>query len=1219
MAIGNYYPVTRSVTDDDLFLGTRAGNNNTVNYMARTLVDYLNTNAKISIGGQLSFRFTIIPDVPKTIAFNGGAGDNTPFSAITQLIVSAIDLSDSNVTIFLNYLNGSEILLSQQNEPNLFGHYKITSYSVIGTSQFYTLNLQFIGGNGNIEKDLYYDVSPFVLSSGSNIPTKTSDLINDGDDGINPFISALALSPYLLSTTAASTYYPIPTGTTSQYIRGDGSLATFPTATIPTLNQVLTAGNASLLNAKIGVLYGYDTNNLDYGTLEFYDSGVVIKGAVTNQLLFYNDGLGAVRFSNGVYTPMLNFSGVGNNVYTFQNANGTVAFLSDIPSIFPNALTRVNDTNVTLTLGGTPNTALLQGVSLTLGWTGTLADSRIASASTWNAKQNAITLTTTGSSGPATFVSNTLNIPDYSSVISGYVPTSRTLTINGTTYDLTADRTWTIPTGTGTVTSVGLSMPSAFTVSSSPITTSGTIAVTGAGVSSQYIRGDGTLATFPTSTGGGSSFNYYLNGSISQGTFGGVTYYQMSRTPIFGAGTNFTRTNGAGNGYIASFITNAGDPSQLNIPGGNWNVEFYFNASSGGGSPSFYAELYKVDVTNAFTLIASDSLNPEGITNGTTVDQYFTSIPVPQTTLLITDRLAVRIFVNTGGRTITLHTENSNLSEVLTTFSTGLTALNGLTSQVQYLAVGTSGTDFNISSATDTHTFNLPTASATNRGALSSSDWSAFNGKFTLPSLTSGSVLFSNGTTIAQDNANFFWDDTNNRLGIGTNSPSSTLHVKSNSSSQIVLEGISGSQEGISSANGGYLAVYQPLTYNWIYGPLTMNPAFNSITYVGQDILYGNLTAGYIPKKNTVTGVSNSLIYDDGTNVGIGTIIPATKLDVNGVITATGGNSTSWNAKQDTITLTTTGTSGAATLVGSTLNIPQYSGGGGAAVIDIQTFLTSGVWTKPAGAKQVEVFLFGGGGGGGSGRRGAAASARYGGGGGGTGGVFVNKMDANAFGTTENIWIGTGGNGGAAVTVNDTNGANGSGGGDSYLGGNGSGGTAKIVVVGGGNASGGTNTANGSGFACQGSVYGMLQTSTYGSPLNNPNAFTAAQAYTMRPLTAGQLGGGIDTANTINNGGLIVNRTTNTGFNVYSYAGGSSSGGLGVNGSYTLTSPYFPFMAWGGTGGGSGNAAGTVTGGRGGNGGVACGGGGGGASANGANSGAGGTGGNGFCMIITYF
>jgi hypothetical protein len=259
----------------------------------------------------------------------------------------------------------------------------------------------------------------------------------------------------------------------------------------------------------------------------------------------------------------------------------------------------------------------------------------------------------------------------------------------------------------GGVTSVGLTMPSAFSVTNSPITSSGDIAVTGAGLVSQYVRGDGTLANFPNSTGGGSSVNYYLNGSISQGTFGGDTYYQLSKTPILGAGTNFTRTNGAGNGYIASFITDAGDPSFLNIPGGNWNVEFYFQSSATGGSPQFYAELYKVSATNTFTLVASGSTNPEGITNGTTVEQYYTSIPVPETSLLITDRLAIRIYVITSGRTITLHTENGNLCEVLTTFTTGLTALNGLTDQVQFFDVGTGATNFNISSSGDTHTFNL--------------------------------------------------------------------------------------------------------------------------------------------------------------------------------------------------------------------------------------------------------------------------------------------------------------------------------------------------------------------------------------------------------------------------------------------------------------------------------------------------------------------------------
>jgi len=55
------------------------------------------------------------------------------------------------------------------------------------------------------------------------------------------------------------------------------------------------------------------------------------------------------------------------------------------------ALTANNDTNVTLTLGGTPASALLAATSLTLGWTGTLADARIASAATWNAKQTGST------------------------------------------------------------------------------------------------------------------------------------------------------------------------------------------------------------------------------------------------------------------------------------------------------------------------------------------------------------------------------------------------------------------------------------------------------------------------------------------------------------------------------------------------------------------------------------------------------------------------------------------------------------------------------------------------------------------------------------------------------------------------------------------------------------------------------------------------------------
>ena len=60
---------------------------------------------------------------------------------------------------------------------------------------------------------------------------------------------------------------------------------------------------------------------------------------------------------------------------------------------------------------------------------------------------------------------------------------------------------------------------------------------------------------------------------------------------------------------------------------------------------------------------------------------------------------------------------------------TGITAINSLTGASQTIVTGTSGTDFAVSSVGTTHTLNLPTASATNRGVLSSTDWSTFNGK----------------------------------------------------------------------------------------------------------------------------------------------------------------------------------------------------------------------------------------------------------------------------------------------------------------------------------------------------------------------------------------------------------------------------------------------------------------------------------------------------------
>ena len=540
------------------------------------------------------------------------------------------------------------------------------------------------------------------------------------------------------------------------------------------------AAGAVAWGAITGTLASQTDLNTALGTK--VTGNTAITGATKTKITYDSKGLVTV----GADATTADIAASTNKNYV-TDAQQTVITNTSGTNTGDQTLANTSDSSShTATLSATGGSIkLVEGSNITLTTTGTTADGIITIASTGGGgtvtSVAALTLGTSGTDLTSSVANSTttpvitLNVPDASATARGVISTSpQTIagdkTFTGTTsgitksmvglnnVDNTSDANKPISTATqtalnlkqdtlvsgtniktinsttllgsgnittGTVTSVGVSMPSAFSVASSPITTSGTIAITGAGVVSQYVRGDGSLANFPLSGGGGSSVSYYLNGSVAQGTLGGVAFKEINKTPIIGAGTNFTIS---ADGYIQSFITDANDPNQLLIPGGNWNFETYFSASSAGGSPSFYVELYKYDGTS-LTLIASNSATPESITGGTNIDLYITALAVPQTVLALTDRLAVRFYVTHSGRTITMHTENSHLSQIITSFTTGLTALNGLTEQIQSLATGTTGTDFNISSATATHTFNLPDASASNRGALTSANWSTFNGK----------------------------------------------------------------------------------------------------------------------------------------------------------------------------------------------------------------------------------------------------------------------------------------------------------------------------------------------------------------------------------------------------------------------------------------------------------------------------------------------------------
>ena len=78
----------------------------------------------------------------------------------------------------------------------------------------------------------------------------------------------------------------------------------------------------------------------------------------------------------------------------------------------------------------------------------------------------------------------------------------------------------------------------------------------------------------------------------------------------------------------------------------------------------------------------------------------------------------------------------------------------------------------------------------------------ANGGTGTVTAFTTGSVVFAGASGVySQDNANLFWDDTNNRLGIGTTSPQSALSFASNS--VISVATLDGSDNGIIALAGG--------------------------------------------------------------------------------------------------------------------------------------------------------------------------------------------------------------------------------------------------------------------------------------------------------------------------------------------------------------------------------------------------------------------------------
>ena len=169
MARISSYPIDVNIQDNDAWIGTESSNRLTRQFTAQGIADYLNINSKIAISAQMVFKFVVgatagSGDFTTPLDANGAATLN--FADIASIKLSIVSNSGMAVTEFVQYLNGSQILINQQQKIDEFGHYTITGYTdIVGEPGFKLLSLEYIGGTGVLVDKKTYDFASFYRSN----------------------------------------------------------------------------------------------------------------------------------------------------------------------------------------------------------------------------------------------------------------------------------------------------------------------------------------------------------------------------------------------------------------------------------------------------------------------------------------------------------------------------------------------------------------------------------------------------------------------------------------------------------------------------------------------------------------------------------------------------------------------------------------------------------------------------------------------------------------------------------------------------------------------------------------------------------------------------------------------------------------------------------------------------------------------------------------------
>jgi len=517
------------------------------------------------------------------------------------------------------------------------------------------------------------------------------------------------------------------------------------------------------------------------------------------------------------------------------------------------------------------------------------------------AKQNAITLTTTGSSGAATLIGSTLNIPIYGGgggTITGSGTADKITKWSGTT--AITDSTI---TDTGSAITLGVNTTVTGSMTATTIVKSG-------GTAAQFLKANGTVDSAVYAT---DSLAMHLAGNE---TFTGTKSFTVAvinapainiSNPIAGAssrGFQLTNSN-TGQGI---YINNASTGQGIYVDNINAGTGAYFVNSDGGngvrvdntaagdgylmnnsttgigmrlnnltgatGKPFQYT---KNNVERAFINDAGQFSAQAIIKSGGVVTEFLKadgSVDTNSYALASTAHNPVTIGTANG---LSLATQVLSLALASTSTTGALSSTDwntfnnktsnlGTVTSVAALTLGTTGTDLNSSVATSTTTpvitLNVPTASASNRGALSAADWTTFNNKLsaevdtlqtvttrgatTTTSITANSFIKTGGTS-----AQFLMADgsvtTSSSSGIATNVQAGTSYT--------ILEADKGVQIVMTNAGANTVFVPTGLSTGFYCEVLQLGTGQTTITGTGTTLRYSTFESPTTAEQYSLVGI----------------------------------------------------------------------------------------------------------------------------------------------------------------------------------------------------------------------------------------------------------------------------------------------------------------------------------------------------------------------------